>query len=147
MNTITPALGGVNLVHDAGRIDFGKSGCFEALVMADEIIDACRRILRGITVDDDRLAFDAIQEVGIGGTFLTSRHTLKYYQTELWTPQLASRLDYHAWKSREDRDIGIRAKNKAQSIRDEHEPAPVDNAVQEEIHRIIMETERIVLDS
>jgi len=147
MNAITPALGGVNLIHDAGRIDFGKSGSLEALVTADEIIGACRRILRGITVDDDHLAFDAIKEVGIGGTFLSSRHTLKYYQSELWAPELCTRLDYQAWARSEDRHMGQRARKKAESILRDHEPKHLDSAVQEEVRRIIVESEQKVMAS
>jgi trimethylamine---corrinoid protein Co-methyltransferase len=147
MNAILPALGGVNLIHDAGRIDFGKSGCFEALVMADEIIDACRRVIRGFTVDEEHLAFQAIKEVGIGGTFLSSRHTLKHYKEELWSPELSSRLDYQAWSHLSQREIGSRAKQKVEKILREHEPKELDKGLREEIHRIILETQDRVLGS
>lgn len=147
MNAILPALGGVNLIHDAGRIDFGKSGCLEALVMADEIIDACRRVVRGFSVDEEHLALDAIKEVGVGGTFLSSRHTLKHYQEELWSPALCTRLDFQAWSRSELRGIGERARSKAEKILTEHQPANLDPDIQEEVHRIILESEKVVLAS
>jgi trimethylamine---corrinoid protein Co-methyltransferase len=145
MNSILPALGGVNLIHDAGRVDFGKSGCFEALVMADEIVDACRRVIRGYRVDDEKLAFGAIKEVGIGGTFLSSRHTLKHYKEELWEPKLFTRLDYQSWSRSEQREIGRRAQESVRKILCDHRPKELDRAVQDEIHRIVMESERAVI--
>jgi trimethylamine--corrinoid protein Co-methyltransferase len=147
MNSILPALGGVNLIHDAGRIDFGKSGCIEALVMADEIIDACRRVLRGIDIDEEHLAFDAIKEVGPGGTFLSSRHTLKHYEKELWSPTLGTRLDFQAWSRLDEKEIGERAHKKVEKILSEHQPRELDKGLQEEIHRIILESEKAVLSS
>ena len=135
------------LIHDAGRIDFGKSGCIEALVMADEIIDACRRVLRGIDIDEEHLAFDAIKEVGIGGTFLSSRHTLKHYEKELWSPTLGTRLDFQAWSRLDEREIGERAHKKVEKILSEHQPRELNKGLQEEIHRIILESEKTVLSS
>jgi trimethylamine--corrinoid protein Co-methyltransferase len=145
MNSILPALGGVNLIHDAGRVDFGKSGCLEALVVADEVVDACRRVLRGFRVDDERLAFRAIQEVGIGGTFLSSRHTLKHYKEELWEPKLFTRLGYESWSRLERKAIGQRAQEKVRKILGDHHPRELDRGMEEEIHRIVMESERAVL--
>jgi len=147
MNSILPALGGVNLIHDAGRIDFGKSGCKEALVMADEIIDACRRVVRGISIDEEHLAFDAIKAVGIGGTFLSSRHTLRYYKDELWAPKLGTRLDFQAWSRLDRKEIGARAHEKVEKILREHQPRELDKGVREQIHHIIRESEQAVLSS
>ncbi len=145
MNALLPALGGVNLIHDAGRIDFGKSGSLEALVMADEIIDASRRVLRGITVDDEHLAFEAIKEVGIGGSFLSSRHTLKHFEKELWRPRLCSRLDYQAWRRLEQRELPQRVRDKTQKILMEHHCPELDPGTKEEIIRIVQESEERIL--
>jgi len=147
MNAIIPALGGVNLIHDAGRMDFGKSGCLEALVLADEIIDACRRVIRGFKVDEEHLAFEAIKEIGVGGTFLSSRHTLKNYKEELWAPKLFTRLDFTAWINSDKKDIEQRAHNRVEKILKEHRPKEVDRDLQEEIHRIVMEGEKAVLSA
>jgi trimethylamine--corrinoid protein Co-methyltransferase len=147
MNAIIPALGGVNLIHDAGRMDFGKSGCLEALVVADEIIDACRRVIRGFKVDEEHLAFQAIKEIGIGGSFLSSRHTLRNYKEELWMPKLFTRLDFSKWFNSNNRDIGQRAHEKVEKILREHRVKEMDRDLQDEIHRIIMESEDAVLST
>jgi trimethylamine--corrinoid protein Co-methyltransferase len=147
MNAIIPALGGINLIHDAGRMDFGKSGCLEAVVLADEIIDACRRVIRGFKVDEEHLAFEAIKEIGVGGTFLSSRHTLKNYKEELWAPKLFTRLDFTAWINSDKKDIEQRAHDRVEKILKEHRPKEVDRDLQEEIHRIVMEGEKAVLSA
>ena len=93
------------------------------------------------------LAFAAIKEVGVGGTFLSSRHTLKHYEKELWAPKLGTRLDFQAWSRLDQKEIGARAQKKVEAILSEHQAQELDEGVQEEIHRIIIESEKAVLSS
>ena len=46
--------------------------------------DACR----GIAVDDSTLALDLIHDVGLGGAFITTDHTLGHFRDELLVPDL-----------------------------------------------------------
>jgi trimethylamine--corrinoid protein Co-methyltransferase len=101
--------------------------------------------MRGFTVDEEHLAFEAIKEVGIGGTFLNSRHTLKHFEKELWQPELCTRLDYQTWMRREDRDLRHRIYEKGQKILREHQCRALDQGTKEEITRIIRESEERIL--
>lgn len=61
-------MSGANLIHDMGYRESGLRGSYDMLVMSNEIISMVKRILRGVVVDAEHLALDAIGRVGPGGT-------------------------------------------------------------------------------
>jgi len=97
MSILMSSLSGLNMVHDLGYLENGLVGSLEMLTMCDEIAGAVKRIVEGLTVSDDTLSLKVIQEVGIGGEFLTHDQTLRYYRTEHWHPTLMDRNIYYRW--------------------------------------------------
>ena len=59
--------GGNFILHAAGIIDGYATTSYEKMMIDDEIIGMLRRIDRGVTVNEDTLAFDVIKEVGPHG--------------------------------------------------------------------------------
>lgn len=55
-------LAGSNLIHDVGYIESGYTASWEGIVMGDEIIDFMKSFLKGIPVDEETLALEAIKE-------------------------------------------------------------------------------------
>ena len=84
------ALSGANLVHDLGYIEAGLTGSFEMVVVAEEIVSYVRRLMSGIEVSPSTLAVDVIDEVGPGGNFLSTAHTLQHFRS-VWQPSLFDR--------------------------------------------------------
>ena len=95
--TLMSTLSGGNLVHDVGYINNGLTTSFEQLVVTNEVIGMIRRITQGFEINEETMALDLIDEVGPGGEFLTSKHTLKHFK-ENWFPQLISRSPYEKWE-------------------------------------------------
>lgn len=60
-----------------GVAGLGPGACLGALVIDNEIIDSALRYLRGIEVNGDTLAVDAINKVGHGGSVLQCENTVK----------------------------------------------------------------------
>ncbi len=93
--------------------------------------------MKGIVVDDETLARDAIREVvpGPGGNFLALKHTKKNMR-DIWVPQFMDRRPYETWE--EERD-GARdwAREKAIHILTTHRPDPFDPKLSDELQRII----------
>ena len=57
-----------------------------------DIILAERRVFQGVMVDNERLAMDAIRNVGPGGHYLEQRHTLQFIGSgEFFTPRTYNR--------------------------------------------------------
>lgn len=143
MTAVLPALSGINLIHDAGRVDFGKSACFEGLVLSDEIIDCLKFIKNGVIMDSEHLAFDAIKEIGIAQSFLKSRHTLRHYK-EQWKPEIFNRMDFSSWSKSKDNELHKRLKDKTEYIIQNHEPNPLPINVSKEISKIVGKYEKII---
>jgi trimethylamine--corrinoid protein Co-methyltransferase len=79
LSSVLTAMAGSNYVHHAaGMLESMLAVAYEQFVMDDEILGMCYRILEGIEVDREQLALDTIAEVGAGGTYMMSDHTLRH---------------------------------------------------------------------
>jgi trimethylamine--corrinoid protein Co-methyltransferase len=67
------------------------------------------RILNGIKVDDDTLAFDVIQAVGPRGHYLMEGHTEQHVD-ELFYPRLSERCNFDIWEQKDRPNMLKRAK-------------------------------------
>ncbi|MBW2632927.1 MAG: trimethylamine methyltransferase family protein, partial [Deltaproteobacteria bacterium] len=76
ISALLPALAGANLIYGAGMLEAGMTFSFGQLVMDDEIAAMVKRIVNGVSLDDELMGLDLIKKVGIGNNFLTQRHTL-----------------------------------------------------------------------
>jgi trimethylamine---corrinoid protein Co-methyltransferase len=67
------------------------------LIIDNEFAGALQRFARGFEVNEDTLAYDLIHEVGPGGLFTGTEHTVKHYRKEHWQPAIFSREMYNSW--------------------------------------------------
>ncbi len=83
MTNLLVGMSGANYIHDAaGLMEFDLTASYEKMVIDDEIIGRCLRVLRGIEVNDDTIALDLMLEVPAGRThFLGEDHTIRYLLT------------------------------------------------------------------
>ena len=104
-----------------------------------EIFDLVEKMMRGITVNNETLAFETIQSVGPGGNFLGQKHTSKYMRNR-WVPNFMDRRTYETWEVEQD---GARdwARAKAQELISSHEPEPLDPKLAQELHQIVASVE------
>jgi trimethylamine--corrinoid protein Co-methyltransferase len=135
--TLLSAMAGANLNHDVGYRDFGRTGSLEMMVIMDEVIDQTRRLLRGIPVDDETLAFSVIDRVGPGGHFLTDDHTLTHLRRTQWRPTLINREGYDQWKTSGALSLKQRAREKALRLLQTTEPVPLDTEKASAIDRLV----------
>lgn len=136
MQVIMNALSGGHLVHDVGFLDGAMSGALEQIVMTDEIVGFARRIVKGMTINEETLALDVIDEVGPGGEFLTHEHTFEHFREEFWFPTLIDRQLYNNW-SKESLDMRTRVYNKTARILKEHQVPELPPKVMEELNKIL----------
>ncbi len=93
------ALSGSNCIHHAaGMLESLLTISLEELIVDNEIIGMAKRAVRGIEVDEDRLAFKTIKHASKAGSYLTSDHTLRYLRNEYFEPMLADRKDRETWE-------------------------------------------------
>jgi len=136
-------LSGANLIHDVGYLEYGLDGSYELLVMSNEIIGMVKRILRGVTVDADHLALDTIDRVGPGGNFLSEDHTLKYFRSEFWLPELIDRSNWDTWTENGSKTMRQRAHERVLDIIENFEPEPIPTEVEKKLMSVIAEADKI----
>ncbi|HIJ55308.1 MAG TPA: trimethylamine methyltransferase [Deltaproteobacteria bacterium] len=76
------------IIHSAGIIDSFSAMSFDKFIVDLEIIDMVERIGKGVRIDDETLAVDIIREIGPGGQYMTSEHTVKLCRQEPWNPEI-----------------------------------------------------------
>jgi trimethylamine--corrinoid protein Co-methyltransferase len=119
------ALTAGDLCHDVGYTESGLTGSVFQLAAIDEAIGYSRRITRGIEVNDDTLAVDAIHKVGPNGHYLREPHTHRYYKTEFWYPNLCDRRNYEEWEMMGKTTMKDRTVARVRDILATHQPSPV----------------------
>ncbi len=131
LSILMAALSGANIIHDVGYLGQGMIGSLEYLVMMDEVIAMVKRVLSGFTVDRETLALDLIDEVGPGGDFFQTAHTLKHFRSEVWYSQLLT-------KTENSGRLEDRARQRALDILQQTEPEPLPDEIDRELKRILV---------
>jgi len=130
-------LAGTNVFSGAGMLEQGKTFSHLQLVMDDEIHSIIKLVLGGISVDEDRLAVEAIDRVGPGGNYLIDDLTLKYFKSERLFPKLMLRETRDTWESKGAKSFRERARARVKQILATHQPTPLDEAVSKELAALV----------
>lgn len=130
------ALSGANLVHDVGYIEAGMTGSMEMVVVQNDVIGMLKRVMGGIRVDEEHLAVDLIDQIGPGGHFLSTDHTLRHYK-ECWYPGLLDRRNYNDWVEGGMKTLRQRAIERIHEILESHEPVQLPRDVQDRIRSVV----------
>jgi trimethylamine--corrinoid protein Co-methyltransferase len=127
-------LSGANLVHHIGFLDSGRTASLEGILLCDEIIGMIKQIGRGINTDDEYLALEVITEIGPGGEFLTTDHTLDHFH-EWYVPKYLDRADFATWSSMGGRSMLDNLRAARERVLAEHRPEPLPQELDEELQR------------
>ena len=109
------ALSGPDLVHDLGYLESGLTGSLAQLVICTEIVRWLRHLRAPVTIDDDTLALDLIDEQGPGGQFLASGHTRRHFR-EHWYPTVFERETREAWQAGGAESLATRAARRVDEL-------------------------------
>lgn len=88
---------GAEGIGQQGIVGADQGASLEQLIIDNEWFDYVNRIFKGFKINQETLALEVIKRVGIGGSFLKERHTLKKMREELWYPSLFNRDDWAGW--------------------------------------------------
>ena len=137
LTTVLAAMGGSNYVHHAaGMLESMLTVAYEQYVIDDEIIGMSCKVLEGIAVDEEHLALEAIDQVGPGGSFITSPHTMTHMRREFFSGNgVADQESREKWTENGSLDARTRAREIAKKILAEEEQpylsADVEKAIRE----------------
>jgi trimethylamine---corrinoid protein Co-methyltransferase len=142
LTTVIAGLSGANLVHCIGTIESGLATSLELVVAMDELLSMMKPLIRGIEINDETLALDLIDQVGPGGDFLGTDHTLQHYK-DLWYPSILDRRVLATWEEEGRKTLAQRANETVKSILESYQPQQLGQDVQDRITEIVRRAEDI----
>lgn len=135
-------LTGGNLIHDCGFMDIGLMGSLSHLVVCDEIAGMTKRYCcDSVNVSEAAMDFETIKKAGPGGSFLSTRQTLKGFKKEFYMPTLMERRNYEAWDTDGRKTMAQRAEEKARRILAEHQVPPLTEEILAQLDALVSEAE------
>ncbi len=135
------ALQGCNITHDVGYNNFGLGFCLETLVINDNAISMVKELMKGVEINEETLAVELIKKTGCQGDFLRSKMSRQGARS-MWRSELCDYHSYKDWLAMGATTMGERAHRKVQEILANHQPQPLDPAVDAQIEAIIAAARR-----
>jgi trimethylamine---corrinoid protein Co-methyltransferase len=129
--------GGNFIMHSAGWMEGGLTASFEKFILDCDLLQMVAEFLTPLDVSEAGLALDAVRDVGPGGHYFGTAHTLERFETAFYSPILSDWRNFESW------DEGGRptAYDKANTIWQKelaaYERPPMDPAIEEELDAFV----------
>jgi trimethylamine--corrinoid protein Co-methyltransferase len=92
-------LGGCNiLIHGAGWLEGGLCASYEKFIIDVEMLQMFAEVFQPLIVNTDEIGMDAIADVGPGGHFFSTAHTLQRYKSAFYAPLVSDWRNYGQWQ-------------------------------------------------
>jgi trimethylamine--corrinoid protein Co-methyltransferase len=148
MSFLPTVQAGVNFVlHAAGWLEGGLTVGYEKFIIDADEASMMERWVRGVAVDDNSLALDAMIENGPGQHFLGTAHTLANFETAFWRSELADNNSFEQWELEGSRDAMVRASEKCKQMLASYEPPPLAEALDAELIEWIARRKALLPDA
>jgi trimethylamine--corrinoid protein Co-methyltransferase len=137
-----------NVMHAGGWLEGGLTCSFEKLILDAELLQMQSAFLDPVVVDSDSLGLQSIAEVGPGGHFFGTAHTLERYETAFYQPILSDWRNFESWRDDGARSATERANIIWKQILAEYEKPSIDPAIEEELQAYMAKRkEEIAMES
>jgi trimethylamine---corrinoid protein Co-methyltransferase len=131
-------MGGANMMlHGAGWMEGGLVASFEKFILDVEMLQMMGEFLQPLEVNDATLGLDAMADVGPGGHFFGTAHTMARYETAFYSPILSDWRNYETWRLAGAQTAEQRANAIWKQALAEFQPPPLDPAVTEALEAFV----------
>ena len=129
LRTPHQAVGGIHI--EFKNIGYESSGMmasllgvsYEAFVVDNEMLSHVYRMIRGIEVTEETLAFEAMRNVINGeGHFIGETQTMEAMERDYYYPKLGDRLEPTTWAEEGASDIWQKANTQVRDVLKNHQP-------------------------
>jgi trimethylamine---corrinoid protein Co-methyltransferase len=136
-------MGGVNLLYQgAGWLEGGLTASYEKLIVDAEILQMISEVLQPMIVDEASLGFDAIVDVGPGGHFFGTAHTLERFETAFYEPMVSDGRNFETWQADGSRTATERANGIWKRLLAEAVPPTLDPPITEALDAFVARRKR-----
>lgn len=129
--------GGNFIMHSAGWTEGGLTASYEKFILDVDLLQMVAEFLKPIDVSEDALGLDAIREVGPGGHFFGTAHTLARYETAFYSPIISDWRNNETWVEAGSPTAYEKASKVAKSTLANYERPPLDPAIEEELDAFV----------
>jgi trimethylamine--corrinoid protein Co-methyltransferase len=124
-------MGGCNFIlHGAGWLEGGLTASYEKFILDVEMLQMFAEVFQPVATSGDEMGLGAIAEVGPGGHFFATAHTMERYKTAFYSPLVSDWRNHGAWLD----DGGLTATQRAtriwKSTLEKFEPPAIDAGIQ-----------------
>ena len=125
-------LSGVNfMLHACGWLEGGLVSSFEKFVMDADQLGTLHHLAKGVAIDENAQAMDAIREVGPGGHYLGCDHTQRNFKEAFWKSDLLDYKPYETWEEEGARDTQTLASLRVEKMLADYQQPAMDVSVRE----------------
>lgn len=129
--------GGNFIMHSAGWTEGGLTASFEKFILDVDMLQMVAEFLTPLDVSQDALALDAVREVGPGGHFFGTAHTLARYETAFYSPILSDWRNFETWTDAGRPTTYDHANRVFKEKLSSYERPPIDPGVEEELDAFV----------
>ncbi len=141
-------LSGVNfMLHSCGWLEGGLVSSFEKFVMDADQLGILHHLARGVEIDENAQAMDAIREVGPGGHYLGCDHTQKNFKSAFWKSDLLDYKPFETWEDEGARDTQALATLRVEKLLADYQQPSLDPAIREALDAFVAQRKLAEPDS
>lgn len=141
-------LSGVNfMLHACGWLEGGLVSSFEKFVMDADQLGTLHHLARGVEIDENAQAMDAIREVGPGGHYLGCAHTQNNFREAFWKSDLLDYKPFETWSDEGARDTQTLATARVAKMLADYQQPALDPAIREALDAFVAERKAAEPDS
>ncbi|UWQ34825.1 trimethylamine methyltransferase family protein [Leisingera sp. M527] len=141
-------LSGVNFqLHSCGWLEGGLVADFEKFVMDADQLGVLHGLAKGVSVDENAQAMDAIREVGPGGHYLGCAHTQENFKSAFWKSELLDYKPFEQWEEEGARDTYALATNRVEKLLATYEQPALDPAIKMALDEYVAEKKASMPDA
>ena len=141
-------LSGVNfMLHSCGWLEGGLVSSFEKFVMDADQLGTLHHFAKGVSMDENGQAMDAIAEVGPGGHYLGCAHTQANFKTAFWRSDLLDYKPFETWFEEGGRDTMELARLRVQKMIDTYQKPALDPEIEDRLRAYVADKKASMPDS
>jgi len=131
-------LAGVNfMLHACGWLEGGLVSSYEKFVLDADQLGTLHHLAKGVSMDENGQAMDAIREVGPGGHYLGCQHTQSNFKTAFWRTDVLDYKPYETWEEEGARDSATLANQRVKKLLRDFQAPALDPAIAEALESYV----------
>jgi trimethylamine--corrinoid protein Co-methyltransferase len=129
--------GGNFIMHAAGWSEGGLTTSFEKFIMDVDMLQMVAEFLQPMDTSPEALALEAVRDVGPGGHFFGTQHTLDRFETAFYSPILSDWRNFETWTEAGSPTTYDHANRVFKDVLNNYERPPLDPAIEEELDAFV----------